>query len=194
MSLLCPECSFELKPASLESPEYRACHVCGHETSALAFPACYARDAAITAADLRREEEDASCFYHESKRAANACSQCGRFLCALCSAQIGENILCPNCVVAGEKGKSTQVRLERKRTLYDSAALLVAVLTGLTVSFSIIGGPVAAYLALRYWKRPSSIVRRYQWRKWLALALGLAETGAWAWGIVYLILNRQGVS
>jgi hypothetical protein len=190
MPLLCPECGFELKSAFLESTEFRACHVCGFETSALPYPACFAPAAVITAADLQRDEEDASCFYHEAKKAVHSCSQCGRFLCALCSAQIGDDILCPNCIVSGEKGKSPEARLERERKLQDSLALMVAVLPALTISFSIIGGPIATYLAIRYWKRPSSIVRRYAWRKWLALALGLAETGGWIWFFTYLALNR----
>jgi hypothetical protein len=197
MALACPECGFELKPYLLESPDYRPCQVCGHEISALAYPACFVAGQVITQADLRREEEDASCFYHESKRAVHSCSQCGKFVCALCSAQIGDAVLCPGCVVAGEKkgaGNMTAERLERGRSLYDSMALIVATLPALTISFSIIGGPVAVYLALRYWKRPGSIVRRYQWRKWLALGLGLAETGGWIWLFTYLALQRRVAS
>src|SRR5579863_8345909 len=106
MALACPECGIELKPYLLESPDYRPCHVCGHEISALPYPACFVAGQVITQADLRREEEDASCFYHESKRAVHSCSQCGKFVCALCSAQIGEKILCPSCVVSGEKKSS----------------------------------------------------------------------------------------
>jgi hypothetical protein len=151
----------------------------------------------ITRADLERGEEDASCFYHESKKAAHSCSQCGKFVCALCAAQIGEQILCPGCIVAGEKGAGKKNRsfaadrLERGRPLYDSLALIIAVLPAFTISLTIIGGPAAVYLALRYWKRPTSIVRRYQWRKWLALGLGLAETGGWVWLFTYLALQRQ---
>ncbi len=103
MALACPECSFDLKPYFLESPDYRTCHICGHETSVLPYPACFAPDLVITAADLRREEDDASCFYHESKKAVQSCSQCGRFVCALCSVQVGNDVLCPGCIVSGEK-------------------------------------------------------------------------------------------
>ncbi len=68
---------------------------------------------------------------------------------------------------------------------------MTATLPVLTISFTIIGGPVAVYLAVRYWKKPTSIVRRYQWRKWLALALGLAETGGWVWALTYFALQRN---
>ena len=188
MPLACPECGFELKADNTEPQDYRPCNVCGHETLPLLYPAYFVSGPVITQADLRREEEDASCFYHENKKAAHACGQCGRFVCLLCSAQIGDALLCPACVVSGEKKSN---RLERGRTLYDSLALIVATLPAFTVSFSVIGGPVAVYLALRYWKRPGSIVRRYQWRKWLALGLGLAETGGWIWVFTYLALQRR---
>jgi hypothetical protein len=195
MALACPECGFELKPYFLESPDYRTCHVCGHETSALPYPACFAPDQVITQADLRREDDDASCFYHESKKAVQACSQCGRFVCALCAVQIGNDVLCPGCIVSGEKKPEAHTRvadrLERGRKLYDSLALAVAIVPALTVWLSIFGGPAALYIVIRYWKRPTSIVRRYQWRKWLALGLGLAETGGWIWLIAYLVLQRQ---
>jgi hypothetical protein len=190
MALTCPECGFELKPYFLQSPDFHACHVCGQETSALAFPACFRPPETISEAELRRGEDDASCFYHESKKAAQSCSQCGRFLCALCAAQIGGDVLCPDCIVSGEKKHKIE-RLERARTLYDSIALIVAVAPVFTVWFSILGGPAAIYLSLRYWKRPTSIVRRYAWRKWLALALGALETGGWAWLIVYLVMVRR---
>ncbi len=111
MPLVCPECGFELKPYFLESPEFRPCHVCGRETSVLPYPACFAAQQVITAADLRRDEEDAGCFYHESKKAVHSCSQCGRFLCALCAAQIGDDVLCPSCVVAGEKNTGVHKRI-----------------------------------------------------------------------------------
>lgn len=189
MPLICPECSFELKPYFLESPEYRPCHICGHELSVKPYPALFRAAPVITQAELRREEDDAACYYHESKRAAHACTQCGKFVCALCAAQIGDQTLCPSCLVSGEK--KAEGRLERERTLFDSLALMVAVLPIFTIWFTFIGGPTAVYLAIRYWRRPTSIVRRYQWRKWLALGLGLAQVVAWIWAIAYVTLLRR---
>src|SRR5579862_8755084 len=100
MALHCPECGFELGRQFLESPDFQTCRICGHEISVLAFPACFVAPQIISTADLRREEEEASCFYHESKKAVQACSQCGRFLCALCAAEIGGDTLCPVCIVS----------------------------------------------------------------------------------------------
>jgi hypothetical protein len=197
MALACPECGFELKPYFRESTEYRPCHVCGRETSVWSYPACFLPAQAITAADLRRDEEDAACFYHESRKAVQVCSQCGRFVCALCAAQIGNDVLCPSCLVPGERrpgARGSADRLERERTLYDSIALMVAIVPALTVWLSIVGGPAAVYIVLRYWKRPAGLVRRYRWRKWLALGLGLAQTGGWVWLFTYMALQRRVTS
>jgi uncharacterized paraquat-inducible protein A len=190
MALTCPECNFELKPGFFESPEYQACNICGVEVALRAFPAAYQPPQLISAADLNRSEDDASCFYHDSKRAAQTCSQCGRFICALCAAEFGGNIFCPGCVVSGEK-RSTLPQLERERTLYDSLALMLATWPMLTISLSIIGAPAAIYIAARYWKRPTSIVRRSGYRKYLAIVLALLQLGFWGLAIFGLIVQSR---
>src|SRR3569832_2795901 len=136
MAVACPECGLELKPGFFESPEYRHCHACGTEISMLPFPASFAAPAKIHAHDLRRGENEASCFHHEAKKAVHVCSRCGKFLCALCSAEFGNDALCPECLVSGEQ-KRSDVRLERARTLYDSLALTLAVAPAITVSLTI---------------------------------------------------------
>src|ERR1017187_3535193 len=162
MAVTCPECGFELKPAFFESPEYRDCHICGTEISVLPFPACFVPPQKITAQDLRRGEQEACCFHHESKKAVHTCSRCGKFLCALCAAEFGSDVLCPECLVSGEQ-QGTDRRLERGRTLYDSIALTLAVAPALTISLSFFGAPAAIYFALRYCRKQDSIVRRFRW-------------------------------
>jgi hypothetical protein len=190
MAVSCPECGFELKPVFFESAEFHSCNVCGKDVSLRTFPAMYRPPELISAAELARGEEEASCFYHDSKKAVQTCSSCGRFICALCAAEFGGEVLCPGCVVATEQQiattKNRPGKLERERTLYDSLALLMATWPALTISFSIFGAPAAVYLAIRYWKRPSSIVRRFGYRKHLALILGLAQIGFW---IAFLIIG-----
>jgi hypothetical protein len=192
MALNCPQCGFELREAFFESPEYKPCLICGSELSVLPFPACFATPTRIAESDLHRAEEENSCFHHESKKAVHACTQCGKFLCALCAAEVGSDILCPACLV-GREQKRTDVRLERERTLYDSIALTLAIAPALTISLSIFGAPAAVYVALRYWRRPTSIVRRSRWRQYAALLLGIAEILGWAALFITLVYVRRTV-
>ena len=189
MAIACPECGFELREAFFESPDYRACQVCGGEVSVLPFPACFIAPRSITAADLTRTDEDAGCFHHESKKAVHSCTRCGKFLCALCSSGVGSDILCPECLVAGELHAS-DTRLERERVLYDSIALTAAIAPAFTISFTIFGAPAAIYLALRYWRYPTSIVRRFRWRRYVALLIALAEMAFWIFILVTAIARR----
>lgn len=184
MPLACPECGFELRPAYFESPEYRDCQICGGELSVLPFPACFTPPVLISNAELQRSEEEASCFHHESKKAVTACTRCGKFLCALCAVELGSDILCPECLAKPSK----DTRLERERTLYDSIALTLAVAPAFTLSLTIIGAPAALFVALRFWKRPTSIVRRFTWRKYAAVILGLLELAFWVFLIIALVL------
>ena len=195
MALTCPECDFDLKPHFFESSDYHTCHMCAQDISLRPFPACFKPPPLISQADLSLEDDDAACFYHDSKRASQTCSQCGRFLCALCAAEFGGDILCPGCIVSGQK-KSTMERLERERTLYDSIALMLATWPMLTISLSIFGGPAAIYVAIRYWKRPTSIVRRSGYRKYLAIALGLIQIAFWVFLVGAALIGqafRQGL-
>jgi hypothetical protein len=186
MAVACPECGLDLKPAFFESPEYRQCHICGTEISVLPFPACFVPPQKITAHDLHRGEEEASCFHHEARKAVHTCSRCGKFLCLLCAAEFGDDVLCPECLVTGER-KGADARLERGRTLYHSIALALAVGPACTLSLSIFGAPAAVYMTLRYWRQPESIVRRYRWRRWAALLLGLAEIAFWIFIIAFTV-------
>lgn len=189
MPVSCPECGLDLRPSFFESPDYRDCHICGTEISVLPFPACFTPPPRITPVDLWRGENEACCFHHESKKAVQVCTRCGKFLCALCASEFGDDVLCPECLVAGELER-TDSRLERSRTLYDSIALTMAVAPAITISLTILGAPAAIYMALRYWKSPESIVRRFRWRRWLALTLGAGEIVFWVFVLVFTIARR----
>ena len=193
MAIACPECGFELREVFFESPDFRACQICGGEVSVLPFPACFIAPKPITALDLARADEEASCFHHDSKKAIHSCTRCGKFLCALCAAEIGADILCPECLVAGERSQSdgrADARLERHRVLYDSIALTTAIAPAFTISLTIFGAPAAIYMALRYWRRPTGIVRRFRWRRYAALLIALAEVAFWIFIVVTAVTRR----
>jgi hypothetical protein len=81
------------------------------------------------------------------------------------------------------------MEFENSRTLFDSTALIVAVAPLLAWPFTFISAPIALFIALRYWNRPLSLVRRWRWRSALAAAIALCEIGGWAWGIAYVVLK-----
>ena len=123
-------------------------------------------------------EGEASCFYHPEKKAVLPCDSCGRFLCALCDLELHGQHICPACLKAGkQKGKIKQ--LENRRTLYDSIALAVALYPMILVWPSILGAPIALYIAIRYWNAPSSAVPRGKWRAILAIVLALLQIAGW---------------
>src|SRR3954471_15111830 len=99
MPIPCARCDMPLPPWELAQGGTAMCTLCGVENRVRVFPALFAeRHAARPEA---AEEGEASCFDHPSKRAVAACSQCGRFICQLCSVEFGADIWCPSCVAAG---------------------------------------------------------------------------------------------
>ena len=136
-------------------------------------------------------EGEATCFEHAGKRAVAVCNKCGRFLCALCEVEVAGQIWCPSCLVSRSTGGPIQA-LENRRTLFDSTALALAVLPALFVYPAILTGPAVFYLAIRYWKRPSSIIPRGKWRFILALLFASAELGLFALVIFAFFQLRSG--
>lgn len=142
------------------------------------FPAALRPPGPAAPAEAIMVEGEASCFYHPKKKAVLPCESCGRFLCALCDLELHGQHICPACLKAGkQKGKIRQ--LENRRTLYDSLALAVAVYPMIFVWTTIIGAPIALYIAIRYWKAPTSIVSRSRWRAWLAIVIALLQIAGW---------------
>ena len=89
--------------------------------------------------------------------------------------EVGGQHLCPACLDAGRtKGKIQS--LENHRTLYDSTALRLSLVPVLLTA------PVALYLAIRYWKTPTSIIPRTNTRLVLAILFSLLQI---AGGIIF---------
>ena len=77
--------------------------------------------------------------------------------------------------------------LQDQRTLYDNMALGVALMPMLLVWITILTAPVALFLAIRYWKAPSSIIPRTRVRFVIAIIVGLLQMGGWSLFIYFLI-------
>jgi hypothetical protein len=160
------------------APELRACPACGAKAQIDVFPAALRPPGPSSTGEAVMVDGEASCFYHPAKKAVLPCESCGRFLCAVCDVEINGQHLCPGCLASGKK-KGKLKQLENRRTLYDSLALAVAVYPMVLVWPSIIGAPITLYIAIRYWKAPSSVVPRTKWRFVLAIIIALLQIGGW---------------
>jgi hypothetical protein len=183
----CSKCGTPIEPHYLNLDHSVGCATCGSELRALVFPALY-REFAATPAEQVSELTEASCFYHPENRAVAACGLCGRFVCGICRIEISGEIVCPACVDSGIRTRKL-TRFESRRTMYDTIALLLATVPILLVWPTILTAPTAIYVAIRYWRAPSSLVRRSKLRFILAIVIALAQIVIWAM-IAVLLLAR----
>lgn len=190
MPVPCTRCDMPLPKWELATHEVVMCPACGAASMVRVFPAALASDGGPVRTEAAGEGE-ATCYDHPAKRAVGACSQCGRFVCQLCSVAVKGETWCPSCVASGAR-KTKIPDLDASRTLYDSMALMLATLpVPLFWFLTPLTAPAAVFLALRYWKRPLGLMRRTRWRFVLAMAIGAIEIGCWIWGTVYLIMRLR---
>jgi hypothetical protein len=197
VAIRCTGCGFPLSNDVLQSGnvtrEFRACHFCGSETLAMIYPAMFLPPVIPSAAEMTAAAGDATCFYHSSKRATAPCSQCGRFLCALCAVELSGAIWCPECFENGRTRKRV-VNLENQRTLNDSIALALSTWPVLLFYPSLITAPAALFFSFYYWNRPTSIVRRHTKVRFVfAIILALIQIGLWITLVIFLVYQfRKG--
>ena len=185
-ALACPNCQGDL-PRELWNLDYESyCPRCRAPLSVVTFPAI-ARPAVAAAPELVAEGAEASCFYHAGKRAVVACDQCGRFLCSLCQVELSGQNWCPYCIEL-RRTEGKMVNLERRRTLYDNIALVLATLPALMIWPSLISAPMSLFVSIRYWRAPSSIVPRTKVRFIIAILLSLLEIGGWVFLVIAAVL------
>jgi len=184
MSVPCARCDSALPVWELPSAGAAVCTSCGARNTVRVFPALLAAAAAPALAESALDGE-AVCFDHPSNRAVAACSQCGRFVCLLCSVEFGGQVWCPACVAAG-RGQAKGVYLEPSRVLYDSIALAVPLASLIFWPLTLIAGPGTVVFSAMTWKRPLSLVRKRRWRFVVAILIGMAQAAGWLWLIAYL--------
>ena len=159
------------------------CTLCGAENRPRVYPAALV--AQSTARPDAAQEGEAACYDHPSKRAVAACTQCGRFVCQLCSVQFGTEVWCPSCVAAGA-GKASVANEATTRSLYDSTALILPLASLVVWPFTIVTAPIAFVLSIVKWRKPLSLVRRNRWRFVAAILCSGAEIVGWCWLIYYI--------
>ncbi len=181
----CSRCKNPLPRESLNTPDLSRCPACSAGLLFMAFPALVKPATRGESGELLLDDSEAGCFYHPRKKAAGVCAHCGRFLCALCDVEFDGRHLCPACIESG--GKKGRIKsLDHGRLLYDDVALAMAIFPLLFWPFTLITAPITLYIAIRYWRAPSSVVPRSKLR--MILAMLLASLQILAWGTLCLLV------
>jgi hypothetical protein len=191
LAVPCNVCKAPLPEWELASGEAATCPDCGTEHRVKIFPA-----ALQIVPSIRLElaaEGEAACFDHPGSRAAAACALCGRFVCNLCVLELMGSKYCPSCVAQGVSNASGR-NAETSRFAYDSVALTTALAPLLFFPVTLFTGPVAIFLAFRYWKRPLPLMHANRWRLVAAILIGLLEVGGWGWLILYAWLRQAAAA
>lgn len=184
-ALRCPACSGDLLIAELQSAAMNSCPTCEKALTVRWYPAL-TRKETVNAGRRILLEEEASCFFHESKQAESLCEACGRYLCALCEIVFEGKTLCPACLETAQE-KESMDGLVRQRFRHDSFALMLALLPILFWSITIITAPVAVVYAIFRWNSARSLVRSGNGVFAAAILLGLAQIGFWLW--IFFVAN-----
>ena len=181
----CPQCRAWLMEGVFNQPDFSPCPACGVALQAEVFPALFRKVKCGPSGETIMVEGESSCFYHPQKKAVLPCDGCGRFVCALCDCLIDGRHFCPACLETGRnKGKIKS--LENTRTLYDSIALALAIYPLLIFYFTIVTAPMSLFVAIRYWKAPSSILHRSKIRFLAAIVISALQIGGWVTLIIML--------
>jgi hypothetical protein len=174
--LPCSACS-EIIPEELYNSGLVHCPHCQRFIQAEVFPALI-RPAVVHSGEERLEKE-ASCFFHDNKKAAISCGACGRFICSLCDIEFDGRHLCPSCLSSGHK-KHKFKNMENRRVLYDNIALSLAILPNIFFFITFLTAPAVFYFVIRYWKAPSSIIPRTKIRFIFAACLAFLQIFGWS--------------
>ena len=179
----CPHCQGPLPENNFNTTGLAPCPGCAALIQVQVYPALFRSMKGGRVGETIQTEGEASCFYHSEKRAAATCEACGRFLCSLCDVELENKHLCPPCLESGSK-KGKLANLENRRTLYDSAALSMALLPLLIWVLTPVTGPASVALAIYSLGKPSSVIPRTQVRAYLAMLFGGLETAGWIFLLV----------
>jgi hypothetical protein len=188
--LLCSSCHTPLPAALCNSGESIRCPHCSTQLQVELFPAILRPLHEGGTVGLQVAEGEASCFYHPDKQAVTICSSCGRFVCSLCEIDLAGRHLCPVCLEQGRQNEQLS-ELVTKRILHDSIALNTTLLPLLIWPVTLITAPIAFYLAITAWRKPSSILPRTKIRQVLALLFSVLQIIGWAALGVFLFQKRN---
>lgn len=170
---VCGSCKTALRKHSFNTDELSNCPKCYTRGYAYAYPSwgrSKRTEIQLESADLG----SANCFFHESKKAAQICDGCGKFLCPICSIEYAEGKYCPDCI---SSGKIEGIDLKSSSRRFDRFILMLSLLP-LTIIFwfmAVVTAPACLYLVIRHWNDDRPIVRYNRWRLLVAGVLSLLQ-------------------
>ena len=182
----CTKCTAPLAHESFNKRTLVPCVSCGALSRVDVFPAIFENLSAGKAGEFLLTDDEASCFYHPNKQAVIACSNCGRFLCSLCDLELNDRHLCAACLESGKKKRDIK-NLENHWILYDNIALALAFFPLIIWPITILTAPLAVFFVIRYWKTPSSIIKRSKIRAIIGLILSGLQLTGWSFFIYKLV-------
>ena len=179
---LCPKCTAVLPWSLFNTASPSACPRCRAPFLGTVFRAMFRAPESPAAGETILVDSESSCYYHAERKASVVCESCGRFLCSLCSVELGAACLCPACVESGRR-KNALPGLAARRVLYDDVAVSLALLP-LLVPFvgwacTLVPAPLAIGIAVRHWRTPSSLIHRTRIRHVLAILTAVPQVIAW---------------
>jgi hypothetical protein len=190
----CPKCGTPVLEPAINQGDLVECNGCSSPLQVEVFPALFRQNVPGETGELVIVDGDSTCFYHLNKKAERPCQACGRFLCALCDCDFHGEHFCPACLEAG-KTKGKIKNLQNQRPLYDTIALMLAVLPIVTVAFwflSLVTAPAALITSIVYWNAPRSIIHRSKIRYVLAIVFSVIQIGGWVALFYFLFSIRRG--
>jgi hypothetical protein len=187
-ALRCNNCR-ALLPTEVVNARAQQCPSCRTSVRVQAYPALLRRD--LGPAPIKRvaDANDSACYYHDNRRAERECTSCGRFVCALCDIELGEDTLCPSCLERHMKDKSL-ARLDFGRTRWDRVNTSLAAFGLLSFScipIVFITAPAAIGIAIKHRATPLSIFPRSRAGLWLGAGAAALELVAYV-GFIGLML------
>ena len=174
----CVSCNFLLPESIFNNNEFTNCPSCKESLIIKTFPVLSKPILPGQTGNVILSDDEASCFYHPDKQAVVHCENCGRFLCSLCDVEFNKKHLCPSCLESGSK-KGKIKTLQKGRILYDEIALAVAVIPMIIFYFTIITAPIAIFISVWFWRKPSSIIPRTKIRFIIAIIVSLLQLTGW---------------
>ena len=173
----CHGCNAAVTLDRLNIPVFTPCVNCQKMSSTMVFPALVDKPDEGKKAEHLGNLDEASCFYHDENRAASICEKCGRFLCNLCSIELGGTLICPACTSVSNETTEDETIVSSRR-LYADVALYMAFLPLLMWPVAPIMGLVTLVYAIRARHKPpplTSTIRRTRGKLILASVVGLLE-------------------